>query len=191
MSGQRATSAFPVGVLRDAVAVAAFAGPAKPEHRRTGLPASPAVGLRVVRSHWQVWAGNGGTLAIANRRAALEAGPVLYLDGADLGSVELPAVLRNFRAVFAGTRVELHARGWRGSVRIRRRGPCDPAGAILGALICEQRPCRPPPRRDARSFAGTASWFVPVFSPGDPPMRRVAMTARRICIVAIPPPRKA
>lgn len=116
-------TAFPAGVLRDAVAVAAFAGSAKPEYRRTGLPASRAVGLRVVRSHWQVWAGNGGTLAIANRRAALEAGSVLYLDGTDLGAVEVPAVLRGFCAVITGNRVELRAQGWRGSVRIRRRGP--------------------------------------------------------------------
>ena len=177
-------SAFSAGVLRDLVSVAALAGPAKPEHRCTGLPASPAVGLRVVHGHYQVWAGNGGTLVIANRRAAQDASPVLYLDGADLRALEVPGVLRGFQAGVVGNRVELLAQGWRGSVRIRRRGPQDPAGAILGALICEQRACRPPPQRAVRSFAGAATWFVPVFAPGDRSSRRVAMSTRRICVTS-------
>lgn len=182
-----AIATFPAGVLREVVAVAVFAGSARPEHRRTGLPTSPAVGLRIINKHWQIWAGCGGVLAIANRSTDQADTAVLNLDGGDLRALEPPKVLRCFRAAITGNRVDLVARGWRGSVRVRRRGPCDPAGAILGVLIAEPRPCRAPRNPEARRFTGSASWFRSIFDPEAPPPQRCAAWSKsRIAIVYDP-----
>ena len=175
------------GILRAAVAVAACAGSKNPSTGRTGLPASPAVGLRVVNGFIQVWAGDGAILAILNQRTDLERTEPFYLDGDDLRELVLPAELRRCTTTVRGNRIQITASGWTGSIRIRRRGPFDPAGAILGFLLADHRRCPPPPHQSARLLAGPrARWFFPTF-PFQPSTRMAALSKRRCVIVAAAP----
>lgn len=88
---------------------------------------------RTRASRWHIWAGNGGALTIANRSSTQVNTAPLYLDGAD--ALELPAILRDYRAVIAGDRVELQTRAWRGVSS--GGGGCGVGGALallLGIL---------------------------------------------------------
>lgn len=175
------------GVLRAAVAVATCAGSKKPGTDRTGLPASPAVGLRVVNGFIQVWAGDGSTLAILNQRTDLDRNGPVFLDGDDLRELVLPAVLRRCTTTIRGSRIQITASGWTGSVRIHRRGPFDPGSAILGLLLADHRRCPAPSHRVARMLAGPrARWFIPTF-PFQQSTRIAALSKRRCVIVATAP----